>query len=69
MTDQSLGSQSAESHRTAIYRKSKIDMIENLQALEQAEEEDEPSVKSYDSESELDMTIIEENERLDEEKK
>jgi len=44
-------------------------MIENLQALEQAEEEDEPSVKSYDSESELDMTIIEENERLDEEKK
>jgi len=42
-------------------------MISNLHALEP--EEDEPSVKSYDSESELDMTVIEENERIEEEKK
>ena len=42
-------------------------MIVNLQNLEP--EEEEPSVKSYDSESELDMTIIEENERIDEDKK
>lgn len=67
MTDESLGSQSTEFHRAAIYRKSKIDMIVNLQNLEP--EEEEPSVKSYDSESELDMTIIEENERIDEDKK